>query len=316
MIVLRDGQNVGERVATDHSGHRISRAVLEPQLISMMVGREIHDIYLEKNRNFGKTLLEVRDLTLHSPTGKCLVDRLSFDLKEGEVLGLGGLLGAGRSETFEAIFGVLNQAGPRKRGYRASGTVRIKGQQLLSLDSDRPIDAIRARMAYVSEDRKGSGLVLGQSIFNNMILPGLSAGHSQLSGSQSMLSRVRDTESRAEAAHWMKQLRVRAASMDQPVGELSGGNQQKVVLAKWLLTKPEILFLDEPTRGIDVGAKVEIYQWVHALSEQGIGVVLASSEMPELLGLCHRILVLREGRLSAELPGSAHQEEIMRAASL
>jgi ABC-type sugar transport system ATPase subunit len=158
-----------------------------------------------------------------------------------------------------------------------------------------------------------------------MSLPALTSGRAGLSRGAGLLAPVNGEREGTEAQRWSRELKIKLADLGQAVGELSGGNQQKVVLAKWLLTEPEILFLDEPTRGIDIGAKTEIYQWIQRLAGQGMGVVLASSEMPELLGLCHRILVLREGSLSAELPapgadGSARsrvtQEDIMRAASL
>jgi ABC-type sugar transport system ATPase subunit len=158
---------------------------------------------------------------------------------------------------------------------------------------------------------------LKQSIRTNMVLPALVSGNAALTYGPHMTSLVaRENETRT-VERWIGELRVKAAHIDQLVSELSGGNQQKVVLAKWLMTEPEILFLDEPTRGIDVGAKVEIYGWIQKLASQGIGIMVASSEMPELLGVCHRLLVLREGRLSADFPAeAATQEDIMRAASL
>ena len=314
MVILRDGRNAGELSATDNSGARVSRAAVEPQIISWMVGRSIQDIYPPRNDRFGSELLRVERLSWTTPQGKHPVRDLSFSLRAGEVLGLAGLLGAGRSETFETIFGVLEGSGPRGAGYKATGRIWIKGaERALRV----PRDAIGARMAFVSEDRKGSGLVLGQSIRRNMSLPALSASRAGLTSGAGLSSWIREEHEWEHAEKWARELRLKAAHLDQAVGQLSGGNQQKVVLAKWLMTEPEVLFLDEPTRGIDVGAKVEIYQWIQKLASQGIGIVVASSEMPELLGLCHRILVLREGRASAELEGSqANQEEIMRAASL
>ncbi len=313
MVVLRDGRNAGESSASV-DGLRLARAELEPRLISWMVGRSIEDIYPARNPRLGAELLRVEGLTTRSPHGKVLVRDLNFTLREGEVLGLAGLLGAGRSEVFESIFGVLDGRGPRGGGHRVEGRIWIRGQLV---DLSRPSDAIRAKMAFVSEDRKGSGLVLNQSIRQNMMLPSLVAGTSGLSGGSGLLSFLTPSGIQARTDEWARQLRVKAAHLDQAVGELSGGNQQKVVIAKWLMTGPEILFLDEPTRGIDVGAKVEIYQWIQKLAGQGIGIVVASSEMPEILGLSHRVLVLREGALSADLPaGKATQEDIMRAASL
>lgn len=313
MVVLRDGQDAGEALASE-GGKKIARTELEPKLISWMVGRSIQDIYPPRNTQLGEELLRVENLTLRTPRGKTLVKDLSFTLKRGEVLGLAGLLGAGRSETFEAIFGVLNGKGPRGMGYEVTGKVWVKGQLQ---DLQMPSDAIAARMAFVSEDRKGTGLVIGQTIRQNMMLPALTSGRGSLTRSRSLFAPVNEDEEWTHSQRWAKELRVKAAHLDQAVGQLSGGNQQKVVLAKWLMTEPEILFLDEPTRGIDVGAKVEIYQWIQKLASQGIGIVVASSEMPEVMGLSHRILVLREGHLSADLPAAtATQEDIMRAASL
>jgi ABC-type sugar transport system ATPase subunit len=302
MIVLRDGRNAGEVT-------RGLRTELEPQLISWMVGRPIQDIYPPRSTaRFSVELLRVKDLSVISPRGKRLVDQLSFTLHRGEILGLGGLLGAGRSETLEALFGVLSPKGPDFRGHSVSGEVWIHSKKV---NVPQPRHAISARMAFVSEDRKGSGLVLGHSVRQNMLLPALGNRRA------GMLSWVSEAQEKEESRKWGQELRLKAASTEQPVGELSGGNQQKVVLAKWLMTDPEILFLDEPTRGIDIGAKVEIYQCIHQLAERGLGIVLASSEMPELLGVCHRILVLREGRGSAELNAAkATQEDVMRAASL
>jgi ABC-type sugar transport system ATPase subunit len=307
MVVLRDGRNAGE-------ADKAPRAEFEPRLISWMVGRAIQDIYPPRNGKFGDELLRVEGLSLRTPEGRERVRGLSFRLRRGEVIGLAGLLGAGRSETFEALFGVLDGSGPRGSGFRTEGSVWIRGQR-------RPLgvprDAIGARMAFVSEDRKGSGLVLGQSIRSNLSLPALAAGRGGLARGAGLTALLDEDREWLASRRWSQELRIKAADLDQPVGQLSGGNQQKVVLAKWLLTEPEILFLDEPTRGIDVGAKVEIYQWIQRLAAEGMGIVVASSEMPELLGLCHRILVLREGHFSAEFAaGAVSQEDIMRAASL
>jgi D-xylose transport system ATP-binding protein len=314
MVVLRDGRNSGEASAYDASGARIARSEQEPKLISWMVGRPIQDIYPPRSKEFGAELLRVEKLSLTHPRGRKILRDLSFTLRAGEVIGLAGLLGAGRSETFESIFGVLDGSGPRGRGNRIEGNVWVKGRRR---DLTTPARALEARLAFVSEDRKGSGLVLGQSIRSNMTLPALVSGRRELTRGPGFTSFVEPKREAELAEEWSRELRLKAAHLDQAVGELSGGNQQKVVLAKWLLTEPEILFLDEPTRGIDVGAKVEIYHWIQRLASRGIGIVVASSEMPELLGICHRILVLREGHLSAELPAeSATQEDIMRAASL
>ena len=306
MVVLRDGRKVDEFSAW-RDGARISRQELEPRIITSMVGRAIEDIYPPKCATQGEELLRVEGLNLIKPPSRHKLKDVSFSVRAGEVVGLAGLLGAGRSEILESLFGVLEGSGPRGSGYKVTGKVFLRGKER---NLRVPSDAIGARMAFVSEDRKGSGLVLGQSIRSNLTLPWLAQGGSAWSW-------VDSRQETQQVAHWVKELRVKCASVDQPVGQLSGGNQQKVVLAKWLLTQPEILFLDEPTRGIDVGAKVEIYQWIQKLAAQGIGIIVASSEMPELLGLCHRVVVLREGHVSAQLAGAAAtQEDIMRAASL
>lgn len=312
IAVLRDGKFVQETPAF-RDGSRIPRGELEPKLISWMVGRSIEDIYPSRNSSFGTEALRVEDLTLRAPSGKTIVEHISFSVKKGEILGLGGLLGSGRSETLEAIFGVAHGSGPRGSGYETLGKVFIEGKEA---KPSKPSDAIRSKIAFVSEDRKKSGLLLGQAIQWNASLPSVAANLAGLSGSHA-LSLVSLDKEREAALHWTQALRIRSMGVDQPVRELSGGNQQKVVLAKWLLTDPSILLLDEPTRGVDVGAKVEIYHWIRDLSAKGMAIVLASSEMPELLGLCHRIVVLREGRVSEEIGhADATQERIMRAAAL
>lgn len=316
MVVLRDGRNAGEALAYSTPGQREARAKLEPQLLSWMVGRPIHDIYPPLNTAIGEEILRVEGLQVAPPGegARKRVDGLSFTLRKGEVLGLAGLLGAGRSEALEGLFGVLEGSGPRGPGYQVQGKVYYRGKEL---KPGTPRDAIAQRFAFVSEDRKGSGLVLGQSILRNMTLPALSSQGSPFTESPRMLAPLLQGEERARASTWSQDLRIRLASLDQAVGELSGGNQQKVVLAKWLLAAPEVLFLDEPTRGIDVGAKVEIYQWIQKLAAQGMAIIVASSEMPEVIGIAHRILVLREGVLSSELSrAEATQEKIMKAAAL
>ncbi len=296
VVILRDGRFVAEAPMA-------ARAELEPQIIQWMVGRPLGELYPAKNTQFGAEILRVEDLTIQSPEGKILADQVSFRVRAGEVLALGGLLGAGRTETLEALFGAFHPSGPRKPGYRIRGRLWIKGQEV---KVRRPLGAITLRMALVSEDRKQSGLVLKHSIRQNLSLPGLVSG------------RVNLRDEGTGIAHWWRELRIRARDPEQGVSELSGGHQQKIVLAKWLLTNPEILFLDEPTRGVDVGAKHEIYTWIQKLANQGMAIVLASSEMPELLGLAHSILVLREGKISGRFAtGQAvTQEEIMKAASL
>jgi D-xylose transport system ATP-binding protein len=319
MIVMRDGKKVGEANAFVEGGTRVSRDQLEPELLRMMVGRSIESVYPPKSSQPGEVLLQVRELSLRVGDGRARLKNISFDLRRGEVLGFAGLLGAGRSELFDSLFGVLSSKGPRgARGAEITGQVKLLRRNQSPLGrATEPVLAIQGGLAYVTEDRKGSGLVLGQSIRSNFALPSLSANKKEFASGRGWFSLLDSQTELERAEYWRSALRVKCADIEQPVGQLSGGNQQKVVLSKWLVTDPEILILDEPTRGVDVGAKVEIYQWIQNLASQGMAILVASSEMPELLGLSHRILVLREGEISAEFSADeADQEKIMKAASL
>ncbi|HLM56385.1 MAG TPA: xylose ABC transporter ATP-binding protein [Pyrinomonadaceae bacterium] len=290
ITVLRDGRTVGTDRASDLD---------EPRVISRMVGREVGDIFPVAAHERGEVVFEARGVTVEDPNirGKLLVDNVSFKVRGGEVLGVAGLMGAGRSELLMGIFG----AWPG----RTSGEVLIGGKPA---QIRRPSDAIRQGLGFVTEDRKRFGLVLDQTILNNMTLAGLS----KLSGRF-----VTDVDAEAAAGgRAMKDLRVKANSVFTVVGTLSGGNQQKVVLAKWLLTNPRVLFLDEPTRGIDVGAKQEIYGHINRLAGAGLAIVLVSSELPEVLGLSDRVLVLHEGRVTGEFKRTeATPEAVMAAAT-
>ncbi|HEY8185832.1 MAG TPA: xylose ABC transporter ATP-binding protein [Pyrinomonadaceae bacterium] len=290
ITVLRDGRTVG----TDSV-----KALDQPQVIARMVGREVGDIFPTVDHEHGDQVFEVRDITVEDPNiaGKKLVDDVSFAVRRGEVLGIAGLMGAGRSDLLMGIFGA--HAG------RVSGEVRIEGK-VVRLNS--PAEAIRHGIGFVTEDRKRFGLVIDQTILNNMTLAGLQ----KLSG---RFVTNRDAEA-AAGERSMRELRVKAKSLFTIVGTLSGGNQQKVVLAKWLLTVPRVLFLDEPTRGIDVGAKQEIYAQINRLAKSGIAIVLVSSELPEVLGLADRVLVLFEGRLTGEFSRTtATPESVMSCAT-
>jgi D-xylose transport system ATP-binding protein len=229
--------------------------------------------------------------------GKRIVDGVSFGVARGEVLGVAGLMGAGRSDLLMALFGA--HAG------RVSGEIFVEGERV---SIKNPRDAIRHGLGFVTEDRKRFGLVLDQTILSNMTLAGLK----RLSGRF-----VTDTDAEAAAGgRAMKELRVKANSVFTVAGTLSGGNQQKVVLAKWLLTNPRVLFLDEPTRGIDVGAKQEIYAQINRLAREGLAIVLVSSELPEVLGLSDRVLVLHEGKLTGEFTrATATPEAVMACAT-
>ncbi|HYO63385.1 MAG TPA: ATP-binding cassette domain-containing protein [Pyrinomonadaceae bacterium] len=290
ITVLRDGRTVGTSP---------TRELNEAQVIARMVGREVGDIFPAAQHERGEVVFEARGVAVEDPSvaGKMLVDGVSFQVRRGEVLGVAGLMGAGRSDLLMAIFGA--HAG-RTRGevWVEGRRVRIKG----------PADAIRYGIGFVTEDRKRFGLVLDQTILNNMTLAGLR----RVSGRF-----VTNVDAEAAAGNRaMKDLRVKANSVFTVAGTLSGGNQQKVVLAKWLLTNPKVLFLDEPTRGIDVGAKQEIYAQINELAKQGLAIVLVSSELPEVLGLSDRVIVLHEGRVTGEFTRTnATPEAVMAAAT-
>jgi D-xylose transport system ATP-binding protein len=280
-------------------GTDVAGAWTESSVIARMVGREVGDIFPKVDHVQGEVVLEARNISVEDPDlpGKKLVNHVSFAVRQGEVLGIAGLMGAGRSDLLMGIFGA--HAG------RSTGEILIDGKRI---HISSPSDAIKHGIGFVTEDRKRYGLVLDQTILNNMTLAGLQ-----------MLSGRFMTNIDVEAAagnRSMKDLRVKANSVFTIVGTLSGGNQQKVVLAKWLLTKPRVLFLDEPTRGIDVGAKQEIYLQINALAKAGLAIVLVSSELPEVLGLSDRIIVLHEGRVTGEFTrAEATPEKVMACAT-
>jgi D-xylose transport system ATP-binding protein len=264
-----------------------------------MVGREVGQIFPVIDHGHGDVVFEAQHISVADPAvpDKKLVSDVSFSVHRGKVLGIAGLMGAGRSDLLMAMFGA--HAG------RRSGTIRVAGK---SVQINEPSDAIKHGVGFVTEDRKRFGLVLEQTILNNMTLAGLR----RLSGR--FITNI-DAES-AAAERAMKELRVKAPTVFTAAGTLSGGNQQKVVLAKWLLTNPQVLFLDEPTRGIDVGAKQEIYSQINQLARAGLAIVLVSSELPEVLGLCDRIIVLHEGRMTGEFSrAEATPEAVMACAT-
>lgn len=290
ITVLRDGRTVGTNPTGDWN---------ESQVIARMVGREVGDIFPTVDHAHGDLLFEARNISVWDPvvTGKKLVDNVSFSVSRGEVLGIAGLMGAGRSDLLMAIFGA--HLG------RVSGQILMEGKPI---QIKSPASAIRNGIGFVTEDRKRFGLILDQTILNNMTLAGLR----RISGR--FVTSV-DAEA-AAGERSMKDLRVKSNSVFTIAGTLSGGNQQKVVLAKWLLTEPRVLFLDEPTRGIDVGAKQEIYTQINKLARSGLAIVLVSSELPEVLGLSDRVLVLHEGRVTGEFTRStATPERVMACAT-
>lgn len=286
VTVLRDGMTVGTREVgeVDHNA-----------VVAMMVGRELTQMYPPRKAKPGRVLLEVSGWSVEDPAkrGSWLVRDVSFTVRAGEIVGLAGLMGSGRSELVESLFGA-----PKGR---VSGTARIDG---VPLDTSSPSASIRQGLALVTEDRKRTGLVLGMSVGKNISMASLRE-----------LCRLGVINFRAERQLVDRQitdLRLKTPSRETIIDNLSGGNQQKAVVAKWLATRPRVLIVDEPTRGIDVGAKAEIYKLMNDLTERGIGILMVSSELPEILGMSDRILVLHEGRLAGELSREeATQEKVM-----
>src|SRR5438552_9978403 len=290
ITVLRDGKTI-DTSATPATG--------EARVIAKMVGRAVDQIFPKPKHDRGEVVFEVRNVTVEDPSvpGKLLVDHVGFAARKGEVLGIAGLMGSGRSELLMAIFGA--------HGGRKSAEVFV---DQTPVQINQPGDAIKHGIGFVTEDRKRYGLILDQTILRNMTLAGLR----KLSGRF-----MTDEDAEAVAGERaLRDLRVKATSVFTIAGTLSGGNQQKVVLAKWLLTNPRVLFLDEPTRGIDVGAKQEIYAQINRLAESGLAIVLVSSELPEVLGLSDRVIVLHEGRVTGEFTRSeATPEAVMSCAT-
>jgi ABC-type sugar transport system ATPase subunit len=240
-------------------------------------------------------LFELKNWTVcdQEVSDKIALRDINFSLRKGEILGISGLMGAGRTELMLSILGVW--------GRRISGEAKLSGAPV---STRSPGDVIGAGINYLSEDRKGSGLVLIQNVKNNMALPSL---YSRLK--KGLIDQDRELSA---VEQMIRSLRIKTPSVEQLVQNLSGGNQQKVALGKWLLTSPKVIILDEPTRGIDVGAKYEIYTIMHSLADAGIGIIMISSELPEILGMSDRILVMHEGKITGELlRAEATQEKIM-----
>jgi D-xylose transport system ATP-binding protein len=290
ITVLRDGRTIDTTPTSETD---------EPRVIAKMVGRSVDQIFPESTHDRGEVIFEARNVTVEDPSvpGKMLVAGVSFSACKGEVLGIAGLMGSGRSELLMAIFGA--HAG------RKSAEIFVAGKQVAI---NNPYDAIDQGIGFVTEDRKRYGLILDQTILRNMTLAGLR----KLSG-RFVTNEDAEVVAGERASN---DLRIKANSVFTVVGTLSGGNQQKVVLAKWLLTNPRVLFLDEPTRGIDVGAKQEIYALINRLAASGLAIVLVSSELPEVLGLSDRVIVLHEGRVTGEFTRSeATPEAVMSCAT-
>ena len=282
VVVLRDGRNAG-RLAREEISH--------DRMVRMMVGRDIESFYAAPEGEARETFFEVRALR----TRRYPQHAVSFDVRRGEILGFAGLVGAGRSEVAQAVFGVEPPVG---------GTLRLGGE---ALKINAPQDAISRGIYLIPEDRRRSGLIVEEVIRKNVTLPAL--------WRYSSAGLVRGEEERRVASDVCKRLNVKAPSIEVRAGNLSGGNQQKVVLAKWLSLDPKLLIFDEPTRGIDVGAKAEIYDLMRRLASQGVGVLMISSDMEEILGTSDRVAVMHEGRLTGVLEREECSEEaIMRLA--
>jgi putative multiple sugar transport system ATP-binding protein len=290
ITVLRDGASI-------RTMDRHAQQVDEAEIIRAMVGRPLGDRFPTREASVGDTVFEVRNWTAFHPihSERKIVDNVNFTVKRGEVVGIAGLMGAGRTELAMSLFG-------RSYGQKISGEALIGGKPI---DTSTVSRAIKSGLCYVTEDRKTYGLVLIDSIRRNVSLANLK-GVAQAG----VLDRNREA---SVAGRYRERMRIKSTDIEQKTLNLSGGNQQKVVLSKWLFADPQVLILDEPTRGIDVGAKYEIYTIINELAASGKGVVFISSEMPELLGMCDRILVMNEGRFVGELPiAEASQEKIMQ----
>jgi L-arabinose transport system ATP-binding protein len=274
VAILRDGQLVAVRPASGLS---------EAEIVKLMVGRDLSAVFQRRRAATERIVLKAEHI--HSNWHR----DVSFEIRAGEVVGFAGLVGAGRTELAKVVFGEL----PRDRG-----TIHVDGKPT---SIHHPNEAVRAGIGLAPEDRKREGLVMMRSVLENASLAILR----RLSRFHFMRRRLE----RQNASEYVTRLNVRTPSLDQEVGKLSGGNQQKVVLARWLAAKPRVLILDEPTRGIDVGAKAEIYRLVDDLANQGLGVMFISSELPEILGLSDRIYVMQNGRIAGELPGPGATEE-------
>lgn len=280
--VLRDGK---------YAGNALIKDIDNDKLITMMVGRKIEDQFPYRETKKGKTILEVKNLS--ADIG---INNINFEVKEGEILGIAGLMGSGRTELAKTIFGAYK---------KSSGTVKINGKELSGGKID---EAIKNGICYLSEDRKKEGCVLSLSVADNMTI-------SNLRSYENKFGAINKKVEMDEINEYIKKIRIKTPNPQQLMKNLSGGNQQKVILAKWLMLHPEVLIIDEPTKGIDVGAKKEIYELLNELKEKGKAIIIISSDMPEVLGISDRIMVMSEGKLIGEVKREeATQEKIMKLA--
>ena len=280
--VLRDGK---------YAGNALIKDIDNDKLIAMMVGRTIEDQFPYKEIKKGNIILEVSNLT-----SKSGVRNASFNIREGEILGIAGLMGSGRTELAKTIFGDYK---------KESGTVKLKGKEINIRNVQEAIDY---GICYLSEDRKKEGCVLSLSVAENMVL-------SNLKKYENSFKAIDKNKVKEDVDYYIKKIKIKTPNRDQLIKNLSGGNQQKVILAKWLMLSPEVLIIDEPTRGIDVGAKKEIYELLNELKASGKSIIMISSDLPEVLGISDRIMVMSEGKISGELSREeASQETIMKLA--
>ncbi|MCE4049599.1 MULTISPECIES: multiple monosaccharide ABC transporter ATP-binding protein [Bacillaceae] len=285
ITIIRDGRTI-ETLKWEE--------VSEDRIIKGMVGRELTNRYPDRTPKIGETILEVKDWEVLQSDRK-VIDKINMHIKKGEIVGIAGVMGSGRTEFAMSIFG-------RSFGTKISGQLYKDGKEITLKNVP---EAIENGLAYVTEDRKNYGLILIEDIKQNISLPNLKK--------LSKFTVVNEQVEVKEAENYRRKMNIKTPSILQKTGNLSGGNQQKVVLSKWIYAEPDILILDEPTRGIDVGAKYEIYTIINQLAEEGKGILLISSEMPELLGMCDRIYVMNEGRIKGELEAAeATQESIMK----
>jgi len=287
ITVLRDGLVVDTVRTVDTT---------EEKVIAMMVGREMKKRFPIRDSKPGEKILEVKNLSV-SAQNKMVIKDVSFDLKKGEILGIAGLMGSGRTELVTALFG--------EYGNQIDGEILLEGKSVKIRSAE---DAIKYRISLVPEDRKEMGLVLIQEVYKNISLPNLRKFSSTLN-----IDKYKELK---ECKKYADDLSIKTPSLFTITESLSGGNQQKVVIAKWLMSNPKILILDDPTRGIDVGTKYEIYNLINKLSENGVGIIMISSELEEVLGMSDRIMVMREGECAGILNRKdATQERIMALAT-
>ena len=290
ITILRDG-------ATIETLDSKEDAITEDRIIRGMVGRDLTHRYPPRNAEIGEVVFEIKDWQVYHPVhpDRKVIDNVNLHVRRGEVVGLAGLMGSGRTELAMSVFG-------QAYGKNISGSVWKGGQKI---DTRSVQKAISNGLAYATEDRKTYGLVLIQPIKNNITLSNMEAVSTRVGA-------INKPKEMVVAKEYRDSLNIKSSSILQETVNLSGGNQQKVVLSKWLFSNPDILLLDEPTRGIDVGAKFEIYTIINRLAEEGKGIIVISSELPEILGICDRIYVMDEGKIIGEMAAkSATQEKIM-----